>query len=201
MFENGGQPVVLHPDFGTGQQARVARSCLPFADRPDQVQPVWQALAERAEALGWVLPKPALTDDPDLHLLIGTRRIEPVSVHGRVYTFVMPPGDTPIQLRSRSARPHKACPWIADERHLGAMVRRLVHKSGDNIRTAAMDDLALHQGWWAVEWDDGRPGRWTDGDAVLPNLSAGVLEVELSGTIRYPAERPAFAGKYAVVAA
>jgi hypothetical protein len=194
MFENGGQPMVLHPDFGTGQEGRVSRSCLPFGDRPDQVEPAWRTLAERAETLGWMLPQPTLTDDPDLHLLIGTQRINPVAVRGQIYTFVVPPGDAPIQLSSRSGRPSEARPWIADDRQLGAMVRRLVHRSGDNIRTVAMDGPALGQGWWAVEWNDGWPGRWTNGAAVLPNLGRGVLEVELSGTMRYPAERPALGG-------
>lgn len=202
-FANGDQPIVLHPDFGTGQQARVNRSCLPFADRPDQVEPVWRALAERAEALGWVLPRPVLTNDPDLHLLVGTRRIDPIAIRGRLYTFLVPPGGAPIKLSSRSAYPREAWPWIADDRRLGTMVRGLVHRSRDDIRVVAIDDPALKQGWWAVEWDDGRPGRWTDADAVLPNLGSGVLEVELSGTMRYPAERAAFAGESAadVVAA
>ncbi|HEY4173505.1 MAG TPA: Hint domain-containing protein [Rhodopila sp.] len=201
MFENGSQPMVLHPDFGTGQQARVSLSCLPFADHPDQVQPVWRLLADRAVKLGWVLPKPALTDDPDLHLLAGTRRIDPVAVQGRVYTFVVPPGDAPIRLSSRSACPREARPWIADDRRLGAMVQGLAHRGRDDIRVVALDHPALQQGWWDVEWDDGRFGRWTDGNAELLNLGAGVLEVVLSGTMRYPAERPAFAGERAVDAA
>jgi hypothetical protein len=40
MFENGRPALVRHADFGTGQPARVSRSCLPFADRPDQVEPI-----------------------------------------------------------------------------------------------------------------------------------------------------------------
>ena len=187
MFENGDQPMLLHPDFGTGQQARVSRSCLPFADRPDQVEPVWRALAERAEALGWALPRPVLTDDPDLHVLVGTRRIDPVAVRNGRYTFVLPPGGAPVTLASRAARPTEARPWVADDRRLGAMVRRLVHRSGDDMRDLAMDALTLEQGWWAVELDAGRPCRWTSGRAMLPFLGAGVLEVEVSGTIQYPA--------------
>jgi hypothetical protein len=214
MFENGGQPMVLHPDFGTGQQLRVSQSCLPFADRPDQVEPVWRALAERAEALGWVLPRPVLTEDPDLHLLVGTRRIDPVAVQGRLYTFVVPqgmpqgmpqrmpqgilkgvpPGNTPIRLSSRAACPREAWPWIADDRRLGTMVRRLACRSGHDVLNVAMDDPTLVQGWWAVERDDGGTGRWTDGGAVLPNLGAGVLEVELGGRMRYRVEGPGVAG-------
>ena len=49
-----------------------------------------------------------------------------------------------------------------------------------------MDDPALEQGWWAVEMDAGGPCRWTYGDAMLPFLGTGVLDVELSATMRYP---------------
>ncbi len=192
MFENTGlenaaQPMVVHPDFAAGQQARVSRSRLPFADRPDQVEPVWRALADRAEALGWAVPRPVWTDDPDLHVRVGTRRINPVAVRDGRYTFVLPPCGTPITLASRAARPSEARPWIADDRLLGARVRRLVHRSGDAMRVVAMDDPALDQGWWAVETDGSWPCRWTSGDALLPFLGAGVLEVELSSAKLYPA--------------
>ncbi len=192
MFENAGPSLVLHPDFGTGQQARVSRSCLKFADRPDQVEPVWQALADRAEALGWAVPRLAVTDDPDLHVRVGTQRINPVAVRNGRCTFVLPPGGAQVTLASCAARPSEARPWIADDRLLGARVRRLVHRNGDDIRDVAMDDPALAQGWWAVEMDGSWPCRWTSGDAMLPFLGAGVLEVELSGAMLYPAGHTAF---------
>jgi len=58
-----------------------------------------------------------------------------------------------------------------------------------------MDDPTLQQGWWAVEMDAGWPCRWTSGDAMLPVLGAGVLEVELSVAMRYPVLRTASAGR------
>jgi len=142
---------------------------------------------QRAEALGWTLPRPMRTDDPDLHVRVGTRRINPVAVRDGRCTFVLPPCGTPITLASCAARPSEARPWIADDRLLRAMVRRLVHRSGDGMRDVAMDDPALQQGWWAVENDAGWPCRWTTGAAMLPFPSAGVLEVELSAAMLYPA--------------
>ncbi len=198
MFENAGfecdaPALVLHPDFGTGQQARVSGSCLPFADRPDQIEPVWRALVDRARALGWAVPTPMLTDDPDLHLRVGTRRIDPVAVRDGRYTFVLPPGGAQVTLASHAARPSEARPWIADDRLLGAMVRRLVYRTDADMRDVAMDDPALRRGWWAVEADGGRPCRWTSGDAILPFSGAGVLEVALSLAMLYPPARTAAA--------
>jgi hypothetical protein len=151
------------------------------------VEPVWRTLAEHAVALGWALPRPAVTDDPDLHVRVGTRRLNPVASRDGCYTFVLPSGGAPVMLASRAALPNEARPWIADDRRLGAMVRRLVHRSGNDMRDVAMDDPTLEQGWWAVEMDAGRLYRWTSGDAMLPFLGAGVLEVELSAMMRYPA--------------
>jgi hypothetical protein len=195
LFENGGQALLLHPDFTDSQHAREAGSCVPFADGQAEVEPVWRALAERAEALGWDLPEPpALEDEPDLHLRVGTRRVRPVLAQQGCYTFVIPADDAPMRLVSRLARPCDPRPWVSDDRRLGVKIRRLTLRRGLDVRDVAMDDTRLDQGWWAVEWDDRRPCRWTNGDATLPPLGAGVLEVELAGTMRYPVERPVSAG-------
>jgi hypothetical protein len=95
----------------------------------------------------------------------------------------------------RAGRPSEARPWIADDRLLGAivrrllgaMVRRLLYRSGADMRDVAMDDPVLTQGWRAVESDAGWPCRWTTGDALLPLPGEGVLEVEISAAMPYPA--------------
>jgi|GEM_PF-4009887 len=176
--------MTLHPAFALGQAGRAAVSCLPFADTEALVRPVWQVLADRAAEQGWDMSAPAPTEDADLHLMVGTRRIDPVAVAGQRYTFVMPNADAPVRLMSRSGYPGDAKPWIADDRRLGVMVRRLVFQQEDT----AMDNPALADGWWAAERDDGWIGRWTRGDAVLPFRGMGVLAVELSQTIAYLAE-------------
>jgi hypothetical protein len=68
------------------------------------------------------------------------------------------------------------------------MVRRMTSRNGETVRDVAIDGPALHEGWWAVERDASGPYRWTNGDAVLPNPGAGILEVVVAGTMRYPAE-------------
>ena len=59
-------------------------------------------------------------------------------------------------------------------------------RRGHDVREVGMDDPALDQGWWAVEWEDHAPCRWTRGDAIVPVIGEGVLEVELAGTMLYP---------------
>lgn len=190
MFENGGGPVALHPDFGVGQAAREAGSCVPFMTDPAQVETLWRALATRSEELGWRLPAaPLLVDDPDLYILVGSRRLKPsVSWDGR-YNFVLPAGGEPRFLVSRTARPCDSRPWVGDHRRLGVRVRRLIMRCGLDSRVVAMDEPTLGQGWWAVEWDGTTPCRWTSGQARLPNLGSGVLEVELDATMTYPVDQ------------
>lgn len=187
MFENGGQPVRPHADFAGGQRAREALSCAPFTSSPAQVEPVWRALAGRAALLGHASPaRMAMTDDPAPYLLVGHRRIDPVHAAAGRYMFVVPAAVGPARLLSRSARPGDARPWIEDPRRLGIRIRRMTMRHASGGLHVAMDDPRLEQGWWAAEWAGPNPCRWTNGDAALPVLGSGVLEVELDGDMRYP---------------
>jgi Hint domain len=187
MFENGGQPLALHPDFAIGQRARELGSCVPFVSDPRQVEPVWRALAERAKATGWMPPEPPLLeDDPDLHVLAGNRRIDPIEARDGRYAFVLPSRDASLRLASRTARACDERPWIDDDRRLGVKLRRLTHRRDHATRDVAIDDPLVDRGWWAVEWDRGGPCRWTSGEATLPSLGRGILEVTLCGSLRYP---------------
>ena len=186
MFENGGLPLELHPMFENDQDLREAASCAPFLADPAGVEPIWRAIADRAESIGWALPSPAdTTDDPDLRIVCGDRTIKPsVTKDGR-YLFAIPRMEGPVRLVSRSACPCNARPWVEDRRRLGVRVRRLMLRGADDAIEVAMDDPALALGWWATEWDDQGPTRWTGGNAVLPMLDAGVLEVRLADTLAY----------------
>jgi hypothetical protein len=190
MFANGDAPVRLHPDFAGDQWLRETLSCAPFAGDAAQVAPVWRALADRADALGWSLPEHATSADPDLHILVGDRRIEPVDAKDGRYVFAIPAGDAPLRLMSRAVRPCEVTPWIDEPRRLGVLVRRLIARTGSGLRAVAMDAPELGRGWWEAEWHaqgawEG-PCRWTDGDALLPDVGAGLLEVVLGGTVTYP---------------
>ena len=191
MFANGGQPPRLHPDFAGDQLLRETLSCAPFSATADRVRPVWRALAARAEGLGWRLPAPVLTDDPDLRLLAGGKSMKPLAVQNGRHVFVVPPGATSVGPISRAARPCAVDPWVEDRRLLGVLVRRIVLRHGAAARSVAMDDPALRRGWWEVEHFPSGPCRWTSGDAELSVAGAGLLEIELAGTMRYKAERAA----------
>ncbi|MGD0429710.1 MAG: Hint domain-containing protein [Acetobacteraceae bacterium] len=186
IFANVGQPLVLHPEFTNGQSRREAGSCAPLVDDPTDVEPIWHELAARASDLGWTLPRrPELNDAPDMRILAGDRCLRPVVAGGGRYSFVIPPDARPLRLLSRSARPCDLRPWVEDRRTLGVMVRRLRLRLGQDVRDLAVDGPMLDQGWWAVERDAEGPCRWTNGDALLPVIGGGVLEVELAASMEY----------------
>jgi len=179
----------LHANFGdgeTGQVARVSGACAPFADEPAVVEPVWRMLAERARVLGMHSPAASeRMDDPDLHLRVGERRLDPVRVAGNRYTFVIPAMEAPVRLTSRVARPCDLQPWLIDVRRLGVMVRALRVRHDRDVRDLVLDDPRLARGWWRAERQDGRPVRWTNGSAALPVAGPCVLEVELACSMHY----------------
>ncbi|MDE2580414.1 MAG: Hint domain-containing protein, partial [Rhodospirillales bacterium] len=126
VFENADAPIVLHPDFTDPTEQnrrRLAASCAPLVDAPQDVEPLWWRLADRAAALGFALPAPEMTDEPALALQSGGRRLRPLARDGACYRFAMPAG--PAWLVSRSAYPSDSRPWIEDQRRLGVMVRRM----------------------------------------------------------------------------
>lgn len=197
MFENADTPLMLHPDFAAGQPERIAGSCRPFVDDAVRVEPIWRGLAARAERLGYRLPPAAATtDDPGLHVVLGTtvggsttgRAIRPVRAAAGRYTFVLPRLDAPARLASRAVRPCERQPWMEDRRRLGVMVSRLTLWRGAEPEPIPLDHPSLSGGWWDVERDRAALWRWTDGNAMLGLSGEGpaVLEVVAAGGLDYP---------------
>ena len=189
VFENADIPLRLHPPEAdaAAQARRATHSCLPLHTDPAAVEPVWRRLAARATELGFALFAPATTRDPALCLGFGAARLAPVvQADGRA-VFVVPPGDAPARLFSRSAVPAQLRPWVDDRRRLGVRVRRIVLTRGTERIEPAPDDPRLVAGWWAAEYDPGAIWRWTDGAARLPLPCGGaMLEVWTGGTLDYP---------------
>jgi hypothetical protein len=194
LFENADGVLALHPDLTNDQARRQAESCAPFADDPTRTEPIWRALAARAVQLGWDLPpEPETTDDPALRLLVDGRPVAPVSVsHGR-HVFLVPRADAAMRLVSRAAVPSETCPWIADDRCLGVLLRGLRVWIGAVAVPIPLDHPDLTEGWWQPEWHSPTAlRRWTDGDAVVPMPGATLarpgpclLEVEVARAMRY----------------
>ena len=175
VFENAGLPLTLHPDL-SGQVGREARSCQPFIDAPDQVKPIWDALADRASALGRAVPRAVLTQDPAVRIEVGGRVLRPVSIDGDRYTFILPPGCADVRLLSHAASPAEIEPWREDRRLLGLSVRR-IRVGGEDL---PLDHPALSAGWWGLERHGAEPVRWTDGNAVLPIAPGGARTLEIT---------------------
>ncbi len=189
MFENGGEALVLHPDFTVAMPRRETGSCAPFADDAARVEPVWRALQQRALQCGFPSP-PCIetTSDPELRVAVGDRLIAPISVDSTRHVFALPWSDGVVRLVSRTAAPCDAKPWLADDRRLGVMVFGLALRCGAVTQDIPLDHPTLTQGWSSVERDaTGSIWRWTLGDALLPLPDPGpvLLEVTLARELRY----------------
>jgi len=182
-FDSAGVAVSVHPDL-EGDPARRAGSCAKFAVDAATVEPVWRALAERSVALGHAAFHASATDDPDLYLLAGTRRLRPVCSHRGRHVFVLPPRTGSIRIVSRAARPCDTGPWLDDRRHLGVRVRRITLTDPAGAWDVALDSPALGASWHGAE-----PERWTDGSALLaiPDGTA-MVAIEVGATVPYPLE-------------
>lgn len=196
LFENGGDPLVLHPGLTNGQVRRVTESCRPFADDPATVEPIWRSLAIRSEQLGQTnTPPPEITSDAGLQLVADGHPLSPVSVEGGKHVFVVPPGAKTLRLRSRSAAPSETAAWVSDDRQLGVQLGGLIVRSGADVITIPLDHPAFGAGWWQddrAEWYNATAlRRWTDGDALVPMPEAFapgpcLLEVQVAATVPYP---------------
>ncbi|HEY4172935.1 MAG TPA: Hint domain-containing protein [Rhodopila sp.] len=131
------------------------------------VDAVWKRLFDRAG------PRhlPPMTDDPDLHLRVDRRRIDPVRIRDTAYVFRVPAGSVDIRIVSRDAVPAEL--GIArDPRALGVAIRRIVIAQGARLAIIDADSERLSEGFHGYEPNDDL--RWTDGNATLPTeLLAG----------------------------
>jgi hypothetical protein len=134
----------------------------------------------------------ATTADPELHLLVDGVALQAARGDGETARFAVPAGARTIRIRSRSAIPAESG-LTADVRRLGVHVLRIVMTAADAALEVAGCHAALIDGWHDPEGK----GRWTDGDALLPDsLFAGIVgpfEVVLQVArtdLRYPVEPP-----------
>ena len=158
--------------------------CAPVLTGGPIVDDIWRHLLERA---GPRREQP-LTDDPDLHLLIDGKRVDPMERNVDRCAFRLTRRPAKLRLCSRSAVPQEL--GIArDARQLGVAVERVLLLQAERQQVLRADAATLTDGWHAFEPNGGI--RWTDGDAALPaRLCAGMaspamLVVQFGAATRY----------------
>lgn len=182
------------PDAGPRHDACWLKdAAAPLVTARAKVEPVWRRLAARAEALGMGRTCESritrTTPDPALRLVFddGTS-LRARRCRGDRHFFVLPIGTMRATLRSRSAVPADVeGMFVDDRRRLGVLVRRLT------LWTELRGTVLEAGGGGVAGWHEPEApadSRWTDGQAGLEwpmLLQPTMLEIELAGTLRYPA--------------
>jgi hypothetical protein len=162
--------------------------CVPVLTGGPIVDQVWRRLLARSGPR----PKLALTDDPDLHVVMGGRRLDATRTYGTVQVFCLPPRVPlrDVRIVSLAAAPDELG-LARDPRALGVAMQSVTVLSGSRHRTIVAGDGRLSEGFHVYE--PGLDIRWTDGDAALPNdlfdgfVSPAELLLQLNGATRYRA--------------
>ena len=149
------------------------------------VDTMWRDLLDRCGTYDTA----ALTDEPDLHLLVDGRRVDAIERRGDAYIFRLVARPRDVRICSRAATPDEL--GIArDPRLLGVAITRVVLAQPKRQWTIDAESESLSTGFHAFE-AVGRV-RWTAGDARVPrSLFAGMggpalLTLHLGATTRYP---------------
>ncbi len=193
VFANG-TPAESYRDDGNRWLFRNANSgwhlppkppCAPVLTGGPVVDAIWRRLLDRAG------PPPSLpvTNDPDVHLLVDGKRIEPAARAGGDFVFRLPSCPGSVRIRSRHGVPAELG-LARDPRLLGVAVKRVQVSSGWQLVQIDAGDDRLVDGFHGYEPDDRL--RWTNGDAGLPTAlfsSFGgptELVLNLTGRMSYP---------------
>lgn len=163
----------------------------PLMTGRDFVQPVYERILARAEAMGMPVERNdgrTLSNDPELHIVTGDGRwISLHRVQNGNHIFALPPDAGDIRLVSNRSRPSDAvAPYLDDRRMLGVLVGDLrIYDSWGTIELPDILTSGAIDGWNEIE-PCGR--RWTNGNALvrLPERRAGgvaflSLRIEAAG--------------------
>jgi hypothetical protein len=145
MFQNGSAFAALYPDDLPVRWEFCAPRMEPGAA---ELIAIRAALLGRAAALGH-----ALTDDPDLHLIVDGR-----------YRFTIPGGSVAVWFASRSTVPAEIEAASRDIRQLGVAVEHIALRDVDLSIEVWHGHATLCEGFHGDE----AAHRWTDGMARLP---------------------------------
>jgi hypothetical protein len=191
-FDNADAPKLLHPTFDVNPTSDRWKTdaCAPLASVPDEVAPIWQTLAQRAADLGMTIPTPKLIENPDVHLIVDGKRLQPTSDRSNRFVFMVPAGATSVALASRFCIPaDKMVPGVRDTRRLDVSVDWMAIRTTTAETILAADHPGLTSGWNDAETDGATTWRWTDGSAVIPwdgIEGSAVLTVRCAPVAEYP---------------
>lgn len=167
------------------------------------IEPVWRALAARAQAAlsarDQAVPDavpdaaPAAANDAQpsgdapFGLLVEGRLIQPVRIGDADgmsgFAVALPQGARLATILSAAASPWSGAPWLDDRRRLGVAIAMIAVDG----RALPLDGGALAGGWHGIETAAHRY-RWTDGAATLV-LPAGATRLEIGLVGIAPAPR------------
>jgi hypothetical protein len=176
----------LFGNANSGWNQPPKRPCAPVLTGGPVVDAIWRRLLDRAGPRFGM----ALTEDPDLHLLVDGVRVDAALRYGTAHVFRLRGGTKTVRIVSRAAAPAELG-LARDPRSLGVAVTRIMLSKAVRLRVMEAEDPALTDGFHAFEPALGL--RWTDGDAVLPAaLFEGfegtvTLGLHLDGSGQYPA--------------
>ena len=158
--------------------------CAPVHTGGPLVDAIWLRLMDRSGPRRHLL----LTDDPDLHLVVDGKRLDPIERGPDRYAFRLAKRPHNVRIVSRSAVPQEL--GIArDARSLGVAVKQMVLAQARRQRTLGADAACLTDGYHDFEPAHGI--RWTDGDAGVPPVlfqgmdRAAMLILHLGGATQY----------------
>lgn len=142
-----------------------AGACRPVAEDGVLVEVLRTRLTDRARTLGWRLAEAPLAG---LHLVADGRIVRP-DVDGLVARFVLSAEARHVRLVCETSVPAYVVPGSTDERRLGVALASLSLDDGlTGLRTIALDDPRLGEGFHPLDGEGEARWRWTDGAAVLP---------------------------------
>ncbi len=143
--------------------------CAPVLTGGPVVDAIWRRLLDRAGG-GTLRP---LTDDPDLHLLVGGARLDPVQHSEGICVFRLRRTPSMASICSLAASPQELG-LARDPRRLGVALRRLVVRRGSRFTTIEASDPALMDGFHAFEFRQ-RPtlDRWRGSTSIAFVRRAG----------------------------
>lgn len=163
-FDNGAAFIEAFPDL---PPKRWDETCLPIVKYGPLIAEAKARLIARLLAQGY-----AIDHEADVFVRADERRIEPMRLGEKRFSFVLPADAASIALCSNTFTPAHTQATSTDTRKLGLCVKRL-QIDGEEL---ALAGEGFGEGWYGCEHEGDPPARrWTNGAARLPSRARVVV--------------------------